>query len=170
MKFNDTPTVTGKTLAILPYEMSDENIGSHVLEKGREYHTHLNPRQLMDQACKEYGSDLRGRINGTQHIAGVNRKAPIAIDTHSKVFYLPTSSPKSNECVWICYNHVLFIEKVKQKLTRVHFNSGESILINISYSSLNNQLQKTAQYRNLLEKRVSRLQKEIELDLLELQP
>ncbi|SEP81996.1 competence protein ComK [Piscibacillus halophilus] len=169
MKFNDTPKVTGKTLAILPYEINEDNVGSHVLEKGREYHTHLNPRQLMDQACKEFGSDLRGRINGTQYVAGLNRKAPIAIDTYSKVFFLPTSSPRSNECVWICYNHILYIEKVKPKLTRVHFNNGETLLLNISYSSLNNQIQKTAQYRNLLEKRVNKLQKEIEHDLLELQ-
>ncbi|TFB22066.1 competence protein [Filobacillus milosensis] len=170
MKFNDTPKISGKTMVIRPYELGEDNFGSYVLEKGGEYYTHLNPRQLMDQTCKEYGADLRGRLNGTQHISGVNRKAPIAIDTHSQVFYVPTTSPKSKECTWLCYNHIQYIEKVKPKVTKVHFNNGKEIILDISYSSLNNQLQKTAQYSDMLEKRVRKLQKEIELDLLELQP
>ncbi|MGP4073449.1 competence protein ComK [Piscibacillus sp. B03] len=169
MKFNDTPQVTGRTLAIMPYYINDDTLGSHVMEKDREYHTHLSPKKVVDLGCKAHGSDLRGRLSGAQYVTGFSRKTPIAIDTYNKLYFFPTSSPSSNECVWICYNHILYIEKVKPKLTRVHFNNGQSLLVNISYMSLNNQIQKTAQYRNLLEKQISKLQKEIEYDLLELQ-
>lgn len=58
MKFNDTPQITGKTLAVLPYYMNDDTLGSRVMEKDREYHTHLSPKMLQIQDAKHTGQIL----------------------------------------------------------------------------------------------------------------
>ncbi|GEL78365.1 competence protein ComK [Tenuibacillus multivorans] len=170
MKLINRPRVTAKTMAVLPYELDEDTCGSQVLERDGEYYTYLSPRQVMDEVCKELGADLKGRLRGAQHVYGINRKAPIAIDTSCQIFFLPTSSPSANDCIWICHNHVSYVKKVTPKVTQIHFNNGKQIKLNISYLSISNQIQRTAQYRHLLMERVNKLQKEIERELLELQP
>ncbi len=154
MKFVEKPNIDSTTLAVLPYQISKDLYGSYVLETREDYYTHLSPKKLIDESCQYYGSSLKGRLAGTRAIFGVNRKPPISIEPNKGLFFLPTNSPHSAECIWLAHGHIDYLEKLQPKQTKVHFNNGKELVVDISYISLNNQLQRTAQFRHLLMERL----------------
>src|SRR5690606_35172899 len=113
-------------LLIAPYQITNDLTGSYVLENSTEYYTHLSPKQLIDKSCKYFGSSLQGRIEGTKEVFGASRKPPISIEPLRGLYFLPTSSPNSENCVWLAHSHIDYLEKIKPKKTRVHFRSGRN--------------------------------------------
>ncbi|MBU6081767.1 MULTISPECIES: competence protein ComK [Allobacillus] len=158
MEFNQKPLLNLTTLAIVPQPKEGKKFGSFVLEKNQEYFTDVSPKQFVDRGCLFYGSSLRGRLEGTRAIFGVNRKAPIVIDPMLGMFFLPTTSPSSSECTWISHQHIERLEKVDSKRTIIHFQGGKQLTVNVSYRSLTNQVLRTAQYRHLLMERITKPQ------------
>ncbi|MGM8214713.1 competence protein ComK [Bacillaceae bacterium W0354] len=159
MEFVEKPTINSDTLAVVPYQISKDLYGSYVLETQKDYYTHLSPKQLVDSSCQYFGASLQGRLAGTRAVFGVNRKPPISIEPNCGLFFLPTNSPNSVDCIWLAHSHIDYLERIKPKQTKVHFNSGKQLVIDISYVSLNNQIQRTAQYRHLLLERLFNHQK-----------
>ncbi|WP_051189069.1 competence protein ComK [Halalkalibacillus halophilus] len=155
MNFKDKPRVSDQTMLIMPYTFSEGVYGSYVLEKDEEYFCYDTPKQLMNDVCNYYSCSLKGRIDGTKKVFGVTRKAPIVIEPVSGMFFLPTTSPSARDCMWIAHSHVQRLEKVKQKETQIYFHGGKTLTVELSYTSLTNQLQRTAQYRHLVMERIS---------------
>src|SRR5690625_2920772 len=93
LEFNQKPILNAQTLAIVPRFVDEKRAGAVVMEAAEEYVTNDLPKQVIDKGCLYYGSSLKGRIEGTRAIFGVNRKAPIVVDPVSGLFFLPTSSP-----------------------------------------------------------------------------
>lgn len=147
--------ITPLTMAVLCKENQNGSTNTSILEETREYAVHFTPTKVIDEACRFFGSTLQGRLEGTRDISKITHKAPIAIDPSSGMYFFPTASPKNKKCSWISHSHIQFIRPVKQnRQTEILFKNGKCIIVNVSYGSMLNQIQRTAQYRYSLDSRI----------------
>ncbi|HLR52639.1 MAG TPA: competence protein ComK [Candidatus Avamphibacillus sp.] len=147
--------ITPLTMAVLVYHDKKGNTGAWVLEEKEEYYIDIPPSKFIDQACKYYGASLKGRQEGTRNIYGITHKAPISIDPSSGMYFFPTASPVNSNCSWIAHSHIKHVNQLKNKETEVIFRNGRKVSLQVSYGSIMNQIQRTAQFRYLLDNRLN---------------
>lgn len=155
--YSEESQVTPLTKAILPEKTDGGRIGSRILEQDAEYFVKETPSKVIDLACKFFGKTLIGLQNGTKEVSNLNHKLPISIDVWSGMYFLPTMSPTNSRCAWINHSHIESIEEVGKRQTKVNFKDGLSELVDVSYGSLMNQINRTAQYRFILDERIKGL-------------
>jgi competence protein ComK len=143
--------INNSTLAIL----SINKKCSKVIEEDEEFFVEKDSTQIINDSCKFFGSSYLGRFEGTKDLIGVNYKAPIIIEETKEIIFFPTSSPRFNNCNWICLNKIANISKLKSK-SIINFKNGNFIEIDVSYNSLENQILRST----LLESRMRSRKKE----------
>ena len=153
--------VTPLTMAVLSKKDETGITKTFVLEETREYTVHKTPTKMIDDACKFFGSSLKGRLEGTKGISRITHKAPIAIDPSSGMYFFPTASPTNTKCSWIAHTHILEIQPIGKSKTKITFKNGKSIILTVSYGSMLNQVQRTAQFRFSLDTRIKLLKESI---------
>lgn len=146
------------TLAIIAVENDLGDVNTHVFEDKLDYIIYNSPVNMIDYACRYFGSSLRGRLDGTRDVCGITHKAPISIDPASGMYFFPTTSPRNKNCSWIAHSHIDFIKATENQKTRIFFKNGESITIDMSPGSMMNQIQRTAHFRFLLNDRIRHIQ------------
>lgn len=146
--------VNERTMAVVAEQGLEGSIYSRVLEVEEEFVIPLKPVKVIDQSCKYFGSSLKGRQEGTKAITGITYKPPIAIDPTSDIYMFPTNSPRSHQCTWIAHSYISHSQPSNEGQTVVTFVNGQSITLDISFRSFENQLNRTAQFRYLLSKRL----------------
>lgn len=161
-KITITHEITPLTMAVLSKKDDEGTTNAIVLEEKKEYTVHTTPTKMIDEACKFFGSSLKGRLEGTKDISRITHKAPIAIDPSSGMYFFPTASPSNTECSWIAHSHVKDIHSIGKTKTEIIFKNGRRIIVNVSYGSMMNQLQRTAQFRYSLDTRMKILKATIE--------
>lgn len=152
-----TPTheITPLTIAVLAHREEDGGSSTCILEEEAKYYVKNSPSKLINDACEFFGSSLRGRQEGTRHISGITHKAPIAIDPYSGMYFFPTISPSSPDCSWIAHTHVHRVYEAANQQTKIVFKNGKTITLGVSVGSIINQVNRTAQYRYLLDTRIN---------------
>ncbi len=147
--------ITPLTMAILSKENQNGGMNTYVLEESKEYTVHFTPTKIIDHACRYFGSSLQGRLEGTKDVSQITHKAPIAIDPSSGMYFFPTASPKNKKCSWIAHSHIHFVQPIKEsRQTEIQFKNGTRIVVDVSYGSMLNQIQRTAQFRYSLDSRM----------------
>lgn len=149
--------ITSRTMAILPRKTKGGKIGSTIMEDNEKYFVKDSPSKVIDLACKFFGSSLHGRQIGTREVSNMTHKLPISIDPANGIYFFPTLSPTNTKCAWISHSHIKDVIEVEKQLTKVHFKNGLSAMVHVSYSSLENQINRTAQYRFILDERINLL-------------
>lgn len=156
--YSPSQEITPFTMAVLAQSGKD-NAYTSIIEGEEEFHIDLPPTKLIDLACKSFGASLKGRQEGTRGICKITHKAPIAIDPSSGMYFFPTISPANAKCSWIAHSHIDKLKMVKNRCTEIIFKNDKSIIIDVSYGSMLNQIQRTAQFRYLLDNRIKYLQR-----------
>lgn len=151
--------VTPLTMAVIAQPDENGNTSAAVLEEQEEFVVHSSPRKIIDNACKFFGSSLRGRQDGTRGICGITHKAPISIDPTSGMYFFPTTSPTNPKCSWIAHSHIDQVNQGTGRQAEIIFKNHKTILLDISFGSMLNQVQRTAQYRYLLDNRIKYLKR-----------
>ncbi len=141
-------------MAILSLRDVNGDAVTRVIEEDAEYVVDHSPTKIIDNACRFFGSSLKGRQDGTRDISGITHKAPISIDPSSGMYFFPTTSPSNRRCSWIAHSYIDKIRKAADRHTEIQFTNGRKIIIATSYGSIMNQLQRTAQFRYLLDHRI----------------
>ncbi len=159
--YTDPPEITPFTAALVARRDSNNKAMTMVLEDQEEYAVGCSPSKVMDHACKYFGSSLKGRQDGTRDVCGITHKAPITIDPLSGMYFFPTISPSSSQCTWIAHSHIEQVQRKHEYGTEIIFLNGKIIELDISYGSMINQIQRTAQFRYLLNNRLKFLKKHI---------
>ncbi|MFC0523541.1 competence protein ComK [Pontibacillus salicampi] len=147
--------VSPYTLAILAEETDEGDLISFIVEKNESFYVKESPKKIIDQACKFFGSSLRGRQDGTKDVCGITHKAPIAIDPASGMYFFPTTSPQNKLCSWIAHSHIDYIKRSDDNLrTIIAFTNQKAVALVVSQGSIGNQIQRTAQFRYKLNERL----------------
>lgn len=147
--------ITPLTLAIVAEQNDKDEIITRIMEEDVDYIVHTTPYKIINISCKYFGSSLKGRQEGTRDICGFSTKIPISVDPSSGMYFFPTTSPRNPKCSWIAHSHIHKISKVTDRKTKILFKNGKSLIIDISFRSMLNQVQRTAQFRYLLDKRLN---------------
>ncbi|MBQ3307808.1 MAG: competence protein ComK [Bacilli bacterium] len=137
------------TLAIVP----NEGDTSLVLEDEDHYIVDQKPFQIMDESCRYFGSSYNGRKEGAKNILGADYKVPIVVEDSSNLIAFPTSSPLSDDCIWISLNRVQNIIKVDNYNTKVLFDNDIEIIVPCSFRSIENQLSRASRLDLILKNR-----------------
>ena len=143
--------INDATLAILP----DENGSSIVLEDDYKYEVDNDPMRILDYSCKYFGSSYPGRKDGSRAILNSHYKLPILVEESQNLVFFPTISPDDENCVWISLNKVKrYAESEDGKNgTYIEFKNGESIILDVSYKSFENQLLRASRLDSVLRNR-----------------
>lgn len=145
------------TMAVLACQTDSGKTTAYVLEQDAEYKIPSTPTRIIDLSCAFFGASLKGRQEGTRNICGITHKAPISVDPSSGMYFFPTASPSSSFCSWIAHSHIEKIGPAENQCTEMTFKNGRSITLDVSIGSMMNQVQRTAHFRYLLDKRLSGL-------------
>src|SRR5699024_3455758 len=149
--------LTPLTLGVIVQYDQYGNPNACILEEEKEYAIKASPTKVIDEACRFFGSSLRGRQDGTKDICDITHKAPIAVDPVSGKYFFPTYSPNSSKCSWIAHSHIEHVNKREDKQTEITFKNKRSVILDVSYGSILNQVQRTAQFCYLLDNRIKYL-------------
>lgn len=128
---------------------------SKVIEDSEDFIVTKDSTEIINDSCKFFGSSYSGRFEGTKNLIGVNYKAPIIIEESREIIFFPTSSPRFQNCNWICLKKINTIEK-EDKKTILNFKNGRSLTIDVSYHSIENQILRST----LLESKIRNRKKE----------
>lgn len=128
------------TLAILPNEKNS----SLVYEDDERYIIKETPFKIMEDSCKYFGSTYEGRKDGAREMLGAEYKVPIVIEDSSNLIVFPTTSPLSDDCVWISLKRVDKIVKIDANNTKIIFDNKTEIVVDSSYRTIENQLSRAS--------------------------
>lgn len=137
------------TLAI----MSDEKGKSTILEDDNNYVINQNPYDIIDHSCKYFGSSYEGRKQGSKNIIGANYKLPIIVEDGRNIVFFPTLSAEDDDCMWIAVNKIKKYEIGEYNTTKITFFNGKSIIVPLSYRSIQNQIFRATRLSYLLNER-----------------
>lgn len=113
-----------------------------VYEEESEYIINKNIHKIVDESCKNFGSSLKGRYEGTYKLTGVKYKAPIIVSEYLSIIMIPTGSTRGEICHWISLDSIKNIEKTKENKVLIKFYNEKELELNISYFIMQNQLDK----------------------------
>lgn len=157
--YSSTTEITPLTMAVLAQHDESGNASTFVLEAEAEYVVSHSPSKIINNACVFFGAGLKGRQEVTKNICGITHKAPISIDSFSGMYFFPTMSPANSKCSWIGHSHIDKMNKAASQCTEIIFKNGKKIILDISFGSMMNQVQRTAHFRYILDERMKKLQK-----------
>lgn len=145
--------LTPHTLAVISTFENEKN-KSRILEGKDELLAEYTPSKLIDYACKFFGSSLKGRQEGTADVCKITHKAPIAVNPSNGMYFFPTASPSNPNCSWIAHSHIEDFYSEWPNSTTIVFKNGIKITVPVSNGIIANQIQRTAQFRYLLDHRL----------------
>ena len=137
------------TLAVMPNDFES----SLVYEDENRYIINEKAYKIMDDSCKYFGSTYEGRKNGAKEILGAEYKVPIIVEDSNNLIVFPTTSPFSDDCVWICLKRVKNIFKVDSYNTKILFDNNVEIIVPCSFRSVENQLSRASRLDLILRNR-----------------
>ncbi|MCL6570440.1 MAG: competence protein ComK [Bacillus sp. (in: Bacteria)] len=129
-------------------------IYSHAVEMEDDFLSPFKPLDIIKRSCEYFGADYESRKRGTRQLIGYKRKVPIAIEPTNHIFFFPTASPESPECIWIAYNHVESYRRISAHQTIVTFQNKQSRIFPVSYMTIEGQMLRTALLKTKLLQRI----------------
>ena len=139
------------TLAIVPNEIDN----SLVYEDDDRFLIHQTPFEIMEESCKYFGSTYEGRKESAKAILGAEYKVPVIVEDSDNLIVFPTTSPKSEDCVWISLKRVKSFAKVDSGNTKIIFDNNKEIIVPVSYRTLENQISRASRLDFMMKKRKS---------------
>ena len=137
------------TLAVMPNDLES----SLVYEDDNRYIINEKAYKIMDDSCKYFGSTYEGRKNGAKEILGAEYKVPIIVEDSNNLIVFPTTSPFSDDCVWISLKRVKNIYKIDSYNTKILFDNNVEIIVPCSFRSVENQLSRASRLDLILRNR-----------------
>ncbi len=141
------------TLAIMP----NENESSLVYEDEDRFLIEQSPFQIMEESCRYFGSTYEGRKDSARFILGAEYKVPVIVEDTDNLIVFPTTSPKSDDCIWISLKRVKNFERIDNSNTKVIFDNNKEIIVPVSYRTLENQISRASRLDFMMRKRKSNL-------------
>lgn len=127
-----------ETMYIVPVD-NDGMIESRIGEAyGEGIECRLNPNKVIEKNCRSHSQNYHARKDLSRTLTGISSKVPIIIDLFGSYIYFCTHSDRISENNWFNINHIQSYMN-DEGMTRVLFSNNEERIIDISYTSFNNQ-------------------------------
>ncbi len=140
--------VNSKTIALIPINIEK----TRIIEVDRTFVVNMNCMKIIERSCEYFGSSYLGRHLGTKNLIGISHKSPIIIEESRNLIYFPTTSPRLEGCSWFALKYISDY-KSKNGKSLIYLENGESIEVNISIGSFDNQYLRATKLESMLRKR-----------------
>jgi competence protein ComK len=149
--------VSFDTFILQPVKKGNK-IETRVMERDGELTVPRKPHHIISKSCIYYGGSLQNATNSTTDTIGIRHKIPIIVahDYGMPCIFLPTMSPSSEQNVWLAFHAINYFLPDDMGCV-VHFENGQSILLNISVATM----QRQYSYAALLSKNFVYRQKQL---------
>lgn len=144
----DCYEINKNTVALLPID----SYTTKVLENDNSFIVNMNCMKIIERSCEYFGSSYLGRHEGTKKLIGVSHKSPIIIEESREIIYFPSTSPRLAECSWFALSYILDYKDSNGK-SKIYFENGESLTVDISIGSFDNQYLRATKLESILRKR-----------------
>ncbi len=138
--------ISSATLAIVPL---GEEV-SKVYEEEDEYIIQKSANSIIKDNCEFYGSSYEGRCIGTKSLTGIKTKFPIIIEESRNIIFFPTSSTRTKQSTWIALNKIKEISKKEHQNSEILFKNQDTLDLDISVNSLENQIVRATMLKSKL--------------------
>ena len=146
----DNYEINSFTIVLIP--IGDNK--TKVIEENNIFIVNKSPINIIERSCRYFGSSYLGRHIGTKNLIGISHKSPIIIEESKNIIYFPTTSPRLKECIWISLRHIKDYKNNNGK-SLILFENGQTLEINMSYGSFDNQYLRATKLDLILRKRIS---------------
>ena len=144
----DNYEINSFTIVLIP--IGDNK--TKVIEENNIFIVNKSPINIIERSCRYFGSSYLGRHIGTKNLIGISHKSPIIIEESKNIIYFPTTSPRLKECIWISLRHIKDYKNNNGK-SLILFENGQTLEINMSYGSFDNQYLRATKLDLILRKR-----------------
>lgn len=151
----DNYDINRDTLAILANGANS----SKIIEMEKTIELPIKTTKIIDMSCRYFGSTYEGRFQGTKSMLGISYKAPIIIEESFNFIFFPTCSPRLEDCCWISLEAIVNY-RPENGSTIIKLRNGEEIKLDISISSLENQIFRATKLESLIRNRKMDFSKE----------
>ncbi|MDF2608017.1 MAG: hypothetical protein K0S34_2213 [Bacillales bacterium] len=132
-----------KVCAIIPYYNEFGELCSRIIKDDGDIKLEISPYRILEESCITYGSTFRGRIDAIKYLLGFKKRIPLTVSCKKSIFAFPINSHLRKDEIWIFTNKVLKYKEVEKSITRITFRNLKEINIEISYSSFDNQFNRS---------------------------
>ena len=132
--------VNNGTLAIVPNE-SDSCL---IYEDEERLLISQNSFKVMEESCKYFGSTYKGRKDGAKDILGAEYKVPIIVEDTDNIIFFPTTSPQSDDCIWLSLKRINNFIKIDANNTKIIFDNNIEIIVPCSFRTIENQISRAS--------------------------
>ena len=144
-----------ETIVFYPQYDQFGNLLTGVMEKHGTFVVDMPSTDLIDYNLKYYGSSLKGASDGTKMILGEISMKPIVMNEKLGLYWFPSKSPSSEDCVWFALHHIKDYCSYGKKKTLVTFSNGSTIVVDISVTSFDKKVQRAYKLKGKVEGRTS---------------
>lgn len=155
MKKSTKPAVlTPDASIIFPYFDETGKIHSIVLRKGKLFKYAVSPTELVDCSLRHFGSSLRGATEGAKSVFGMPiSMPPVTVSEVLGMYWFPSKSPSSDDCVWFALYHIALFTSIGEKLTKVELRDGTQFTVHCSHHSFAQKMQRASMLKSQVEAR-----------------
>ncbi|MEQ6378045.1 competence protein ComK [Bacillaceae bacterium S4-13-58] len=131
--------VNSKTMALL---YNEATLGSIIIETEQIKYCRLTPNQIIKRSCILKGISYEMRRESSRRILKKSQMLPIVMESYEKIIVFPTSSPRNDNCDWLCFNHIIdnLPNKYNKKYSIVIFSNSISQKILAASTLIDRQL------------------------------
>lgn len=112
-----------------------------IIEKDKKFSICGNSLKFIKKCCRFYGHSYNIQRQNIIDNFNFYIKTPIVLSEYNMIILFPTTSPNSNDCIWIAYNNVDRYVK-ENNYTKIYFKGGKILNINASYNTIDSQITK----------------------------
>ena len=112
-----------------------------IIEKKKRLSINNDCLKFLKRCCKWYGNSYNIQRQFVIDKFNYYIKTPIILYGNTVMIFFPTTSPGSDECIWISYNNVDRYVK-ENDYTKIYFKGGKILNISASYTTIDSQITK----------------------------
>ena len=110
----------------------------------------------METSCRYFGSTYNGRKESARDILGAEYKVPIIVEDSDNLIVFPTTSPLSDDCIWISLKRIKKFEKIDACNTKIIFDNNREIIVPCSFRTIENQVSRASRLDLIMRSRKNR--------------
>lgn len=120
-----------------------------VIEDNKTFFVNKSIKSILNESCKYYGSNYKGRLDSVNDILDTKYKNPILINAKTNLIFFPTESIRKSSVMFINYQKIIKYE-MYFNLVKIFLINDIIITTNVSKYILSEQLVKCILFNNLL--------------------
>lgn len=159
MTYNKELILTTEASIILPHFSENGELHSKYMD-GDDYRlVPMKPTDLIDLNLRMTGTSLKGAVEGARNLLGSGTMAPVVICRKHAMYWIPVTSSKLPECIWVAVSHVRKYVANGRGGVRVYLKNGSVVNLACSYYTFHNRMLRAYSLRCQVESHAEEVRK-----------